>query len=73
MIEVIQLIKIDFDTMENRNPLIENCIATFVSDEVLTAQGKYDRYIENLPPIKLYKGWDGELYPQFKKDIIYAE
>lgn len=73
MIEVIQLIKIDFDTMENRNPLIENCIATFVSDEVLTAQGKYDRYIVNLPPIKLYTGWDGEIYPQFRKDIIYAE
>ena len=77
MIEVIQLIRIDFDTMENRNPLIKplvkKCIATFVSDEVLTAKVKYDRYIVNLPPIKLYTGWDGEIYPQFRKDIIYAE
>jgi hypothetical protein len=73
MIEILRLIKIDFDAMENHSPKTESCIATFVNEEDNSAKNKLDNYLKSLGPIKLYSGYDKHLYPKFRIDKEYAE
>ena len=64
--KIIKLEQVDFDGYENRRPRSRKHIATFVEDGGrLSPHGKCDAYFEKMPPVKLYLGYDGEVYPQF--------
>ena len=66
--DIIELIKISFDTLENRisNAISEKSLGMFTSSKGLTAQGNVSRFIAKLSNIKMYVGWDCEVYPKYK-------
>lgn len=64
--KIIELIQIDFDTDENRDPTSIKSHGLFMDDGVLTAHGKMHAYLKTLPKIKPYLGWDGNIYPRFE-------
>lgn len=53
------LVRIDFDSLENRHPKSETPIGFFTTNK------KIDEYLEKERKKPTYKGWDGEKYPQF--------
>lgn len=59
------LYRIDFDNMENHSPVIKKVVAAFASSKKITAEGKCSDYISKMEPVKLYKGYNGQVYPQF--------
>ena len=64
----LELIKIDFDNMENHNPQILESVAIFSDSKIcgLSAHGRCGNYIkENFNNVKMYLGYDGRVYPQF--------
>ena len=72
--EIIRLERINFDIMENRNPYSIEILATFCADNgSLTPHGKCDELLKKLPPVKLYLGWDGEVYPKIRLVKEYAK
>lgn len=65
---VIRLIRIDFDSMENQlgNAICEKEIAVFAGvKDGEVAHLRCAKYLDALPPTKLYLGWNGEVYPKF--------
>ena len=75
MQENVRVIKTDFDALENRlsNAISEKHLKTFTAGDGLTSHGKAKKYIESLEPVKLYVGWDGEVYPKYRFETEYAE
>lgn len=68
----IVLIQVDFDSMENHNPLSERIIETFVEDpKIGSAYAVMSDWWRTHPPIQHYAGYDGQVYPQFKTVIKY--
>jgi hypothetical protein len=65
-LEAKELIRIDFDNMENRDALYETSLGTFVQSDELTAHGVLLKWLSEQPPVNMYLGWDGEVYPKFK-------
>lgn len=67
--EVIEVIKISFDNLENRisDAIIKESIGMFSSSDTSTpVHGVVAKYINELPPVNLYMGWDGDIYPQYR-------
>lgn len=64
--EVIRLVRIDFDSMENREPRYETDMGTFAATRDLTASGRVKRWMSEQKPVQLYVGYDGQVYPQFR-------
>ena len=67
--QIIRLVKIGFDSLENRNPQYKETIGLFVDGDGLTALGKVSKWFDEQPPVKLYQGYDGGIYPQF--ELVY--
>jgi hypothetical protein len=67
-IEIMELIKIDFDGLENHcsNAIMTKTLGLFVADDGLSAHGKCREFIATLAPEKRYLGWDGNIYPKYK-------
>jgi hypothetical protein len=65
MKEIITLIRVDFDSLENRDPIRETKLGTFVGGDGLTADGKIAEFFRNMEPEKRYLGWDRQVYPQY--------
>ena len=64
----LQLIKIDFDPLENHNPESAE-IQIFIDEENNTAHNQINTYLEK-QSIKPYLGWNREVYPKYKvKDV----
>lgn len=66
--EVITVVKQTFDNMENNidAAISEETVKTFAGDTATrTAFGRAGDYIESLPPVRLYLGWNGEVYPKY--------
>ena len=65
--DAIRLIRISFDNLENqlREARIEKIVATFVTGDGLSPQGKVEEFLRKLPPVQLYLGWDGNVYPRY--------
>jgi hypothetical protein len=61
----IRLIKISFDNLENHCPMELTVLGTFVAGDHLTAHGKVAKFINNMDPISMYLGYDGQVYPQY--------
>lgn len=68
MTEVIEIIEISFDGLENKlsNAVCEKSLGLFIAAGTLTSQGKASKFVESLPPVKMYLGWDGVIYPKYK-------
>ena len=64
--EAIQVFRDDFDNMENHSPECSKLLGTFIEKEGKTAYGNASIFISNINPIKVYSGYDGEVYPKFR-------
>lgn len=64
--EGIQVFRDNFDNMENRNALCTELLGTFIEENKLTAHGNASKFIQGIEPIKLYLGWDGNIYPKIR-------
>ena len=63
--------KTSFDSLENHHPTSEDLLVTTTGNEKLSAHGVMSEWIsKNLSNVKLYLGYDGELYPQFRIKTI---
>lgn len=68
MSEAIQVFKIGFDGLENNigNAIYEELLGTFTEKGSLSARGNASIFISELPPMKHYAGWDGNVYPKIE-------
>lgn len=67
MADILRLERIDFDNLENRDAICKKVVGVFVAEEKgLTAYGKADEWFRTQPPVAMYLGWDGQVYPQFR-------
>lgn len=66
--EILELIRVDFSTFENYSPAYRTTLGMFSANKELhtSAHGTLSKFLEDLPPVKLYTGWDGEVYPKFR-------
>ena len=64
--EAIQVFRDDFDNMENHSPESSELLGTFIEKEGKTAHGNASIFISNIKPIKVYMGYDGNVYPKFR-------
>ncbi len=69
------LIRTDFDNLENQvsAALQSKVLGVFVDTPEKTVHRKCSEYLRNLPPVNLYLGHDGQVYPQFTIKQIYAD
>lgn len=65
---IIEVIKIDFDNMENNcsDATVIRTMGMFEEGNGLRAHGKVKKWFKEQEPIGLYLGHDGEVYPQFR-------
>lgn len=65
---ILELIRRDFDNMENHSPNCETSIGMFAANKDLhtSAQGTLSNFFTNFESIKIYLGYDGNVYPQFR-------
>lgn len=64
--EAIQVFRDDFDNMENHSPYCTELLGTFIEKDGLTAHGNASIFISKINHIKLYLGYNGNVYPQFR-------
>ena len=57
---ILRLIRIDFDNLENRNPEWQTTVGVFTNNE------RIDEYFNRAPPVKLYCGYNHQVYPRFE-------
>jgi len=71
--KVIRLVKVQFDNLENHNPIRESTVGIFIEGDGITAYGKVAKWLETQKPEKLYIGYDWKFYPKYRienEDII---
>lgn len=68
-IKIGHLFQVDFDNMENRDPIVRNKIASFAEGDGRTAYAKAEAFLQQLAPVRPYLGWDRRIYPKF----VYEE
>jgi hypothetical protein len=67
----LNLVRIEFHAEDHPDvAVVPETLATFVEDETHTAHEKLAAFVRALPPVKLYIGWDGDTYPQFKVERV---
>lgn len=74
MTTVIRLMRRDFCNLENheRDAIEEKQVIIFCDGADKTAIAKLKEWIGDQEPIRLYAGYDGNLYPQFFIQISIA-
>lgn len=76
--KVLRLVKLSFDPMENH---IENArtrreLGLFVgeaSSGPSCADAKVDEFLKKQKPERPYRGWDGQVYPQWFVEEVEAK
>ena len=72
--EVIRLVRVDFDNMENHDASREEEVAIFGDDpEGKKARAKVDEWLQKNGPFPLYLGWDSEVYPHFRVERKFVQ
>lgn len=69
MKNALRLERVDFDNMENRDPIHVEILGTFVDDQNMmgkTAVTKIKEVLRAMSPVKIELGYDGNFYPQFR-------
>lgn len=62
----ISLVRIEFHAEDHPDvAVVHETLATFVEDEKQTAHDKLAAFVRAMPPVKIYVGWDDNIYPQF--------
>ena len=64
--DIVILYRKDFDILENYNPYIEEEIGVFGPKDNLSAYGNCSEFLNSMNPVKMYLGYDGEIYPKFR-------
>jgi len=72
MVEIIKLVRTDFDNPENHNAICKKDIAIFVGDEKTNAHKKCSIFLEQMKPAHQYLGWDGQVYPKFDAYVLQS-
>lgn len=70
---VLTLVRVDFDSMENRDPLVKKVVASFAEGEGKTAYAKLGEFVLALPPEPFYLGWDYKVYPCWEVKKLEAQ
>jgi hypothetical protein len=67
----IRLVRIDFDSLENTEERARSCedFGVFLGDEQRNAKTKIDEFLAGFD-VRLYLGWDGEVYPKFELEEV---
>lgn len=65
-VEMLRLVRIDFDNLENHKPIRETEIGSFITGAELTAHGKIEAYFHAMAPERRYLGCDGHVYPRYR-------
>jgi hypothetical protein len=61
----LNLTRVEFHAEDHPDvAVVPETLATFVEDQKQTAHEKLAAFVRALPPVKLYVGWDGNIYPQ---------
>ena len=62
-----RVIRVDFDNMENREEMAVKSILLFEAEDDLQGMAslKVARFVEKIN-VNLYKGWNDQIYPQFR-------
>lgn len=63
--EALVLFRVEFDNMENHDPLREAEVAAFVDGDE-KAWAKLARHLRELEPVAVYLGYDDQVYPRFR-------
>ena len=67
--EIARLIRTDFDSLENRvsDAICRKNIGTYMEskDLHLSAFGMASKALSEMPPMKMYMGYNGKSYPNF--------
>lgn len=63
--QIKRLVRLDFDNLENHNPLSEHLVACFADDTNKTVHAALAEFLGMMPAVRLYAGYDGEIYPKF--------
>lgn len=64
--EVIRLVRIDFDNLENRDARRETEIGVFGPSATGSALAAVKSWFAAQAAVDLYVGWDHGVYPQFR-------
>ena len=64
MTPLVQVIKVDFDNMENINPLTETLVGIFVDTNGLSARAIAEKHVSSTTK-PIYSGWDNQQYPKY--------
>jgi hypothetical protein len=64
--DLIRLVRVDFDSLENHDPLTETEIGIFASAGGRSAAGRVSDWFANQAPVKLYTGYNEQVYPQWR-------
>ena len=72
MVEIIKLVRTDFDNLENHDTICKKEVGLFITDEKNSAHYKLGKLLEQQGPIQLYLGWDGNVYPKFDAYVIQS-
>lgn len=64
--EVLRLVKVGFDSLENRSPRYETTLGVFVRRGGLTVREEAEAWLTAQPEPQTYEGWDNHIYPQFR-------
>lgn len=65
--KILDVIQLTFDNMENEaaNAIGREILVTLVGENIHECRQKLDKWLrDKYEPVRLYRGWDGELYPQ---------
>lgn len=67
MTDIKELIRIDFDNMENHisDAITETSLGVFIESDTLRAYGIASEWLKKYGPVNIYLGHDGGVYPQF--------
>ena len=71
--DLIRLVRIGFDSLENHNPVYETEIGIFNSRDGLSSYGRVAEWFRAQEPVKLYTGYDGQVYPQWRLEVKRAQ
>jgi len=67
----LNLVRIEFHAEDHPDvAVVPETLATFAEDAKQTAHDKLAAFVRALPPVKIYVGWDGAIYPRFRVERV---
>lgn len=73
MIQLTSIIQVDFDCLENHNPICTTHLGTFRPTDKLSSHGAASKWLAEQPPVKMYLGYDEQVYPQYRIKTFWSK